>query len=204
MLASVPTARSIIEPLHTPTARSRPSGRGEAPADLQLRRTAGAQPPHDPLPHLHSYTRTSLKQRHRPRTTNRLPPGRSTRSTRYCSPSALSATPDTIAKVWRCSPRKPPAITKIHPRQELCTRASRDRTRPRRAGYPAARHRRPGNPADLACVRSVLELCWLRNQHQRVARFPPGRISAGQDNFSEPVSGFEPLTCRLQDGCSAN
>jgi hypothetical protein len=24
------------------------------------------------------------------------------------------------------------------------------------------------------------------------------------DGTWEPVSGFEPLTCRLQDGCSAN
>jgi len=25
-----------------------------------------------------------------------------------------------------------------------------------------------------------------------------------QVQIQEPVSGFEPLTCRLQDGCSAN
>ena len=30
-----------------------------------------------------------------------------------------------------------------------------------------------------------------------------GRVSARQ-RYSEPVSGFEPLTVRLQGGCSAN
>ena len=31
---------------------------------------------------------------------------------------------------------------------------------------------------------------------------PPGHVSARQRRF-EPVSGFEPLTVRLQGGCSA-
>ena len=36
------------------------------------------------------------------------------------------------------------------------------------------------------------------------APYPPGRAFAGMMLTWEPVSGFEPLTCRLQDGCSAN
>ena len=30
------------------------------------------------------------------------------------------------------------------------------------------------------------------------------RKGAARSRSQEPVSGFEPLTCRLQDGCSAN
>ena len=34
----------------------------------------------------------------------------------------------------------------------------------------------------------------------------PERVTPGERGHLgvEPVSGFEPLTCRLQDGCSAN
>jgi hypothetical protein len=39
-----------------------------------------------------------------------------------------------------------------------------------------------------------------------IRRFIPCRHPASQEPASdlEPVSGIEPLTCRLQDGCSAN
>jgi hypothetical protein len=164
---------------------------------------SGAHPVHNCrtiyFPRLHSYTRKSLKQRRRPRTTNRLPPGRSTRSTPYCSPSVPSATPDTITKSLALQPtqaareyEKPPPPGSMHQRRTV--------TAPGRVALGT----RPPGIADPTPQLTwlVLEVCWPEPAPDGPASRPPGGIGADQDHFLAPAIGLEPITCRLTEGLS--
>jgi hypothetical protein len=91
----------------------------------------------------------------------------------------------------------------------LGRRAVADRcVRPDRAGHEHCTRVLPeaGRAAIGAAVRATFEGRLSGGRlHSRLHRYswrPDGRSARTLNR--EPVSGIEPLTCRLQDGCSAN